>query len=280
VSPERVALSWIIVAHDSRDDLAGLLPELGRALGALRERGFQSELLVADSGSSDGSAELARRHEGVSEVLECGDVGFGAAANRAGARCRGDWLAISNADLGLPAGGLDELPGVLARAGAEVALIGPAVRRPEGCVEASTGRFPTLLRLLRGSALPAAGATPPPGPLRVDWVTGACCFVRRQAFDAVGGFDAGFFLYYEDVDLALRLRQRGLFAAYEPSVTVVHRRPHHRRPRESRIESLIERSRSTYFRRHRPAWEAVCLAGVAGVRRWYRTVRGRSLTCG
>jgi GT2 family glycosyltransferase len=56
----------------------------------------------------------------------------------------------------------------------------------------------------------------------VDWLSGACILVRRRAFDEVGGFDEGYFLYWEDADLCRRLRKRGLHVRYVPSVSAVH----------------------------------------------------------
>jgi len=93
----------------------------------------------------------------------------------------------------------------------------------------------------------------------VDWVTGACFLVRSRAFAEVGGFDPGFFLYYEDVDLARRLAAAGHRRVLEPELRVVHVRPHHGRPPEADIERVVRASRQRWFDRHRPAWEAALL---------------------
>ena len=57
----------------------------------------------------------------------------------------------------------------------------------------------------------------------VDWLSGACMLVRREAFLAAGGFDERFFLYWEDADLCRRLRNRGLHIRYVPDATAVHK---------------------------------------------------------
>lgn len=274
-----VALTWVVVCHDSRRDLGVFLPSLVRALGELDARGFGSELVIVDNASRDGSAELAARLAPRARVLRCSEnEGYGAAVNRAAAVARGAWLSFGNADLFVPRGGLDELPRVLAAAPRDVALLGPAIHDADGRLGLSAGRFPSLLTLLAGLArrchrrkyLPEARHVPGP----VDWLTGACLFARRDVFLATGGFDPGFFLYYEDVDLARRIAGGGHRTFYEPAVDVVHVRPHHGRPPQPDIEAIVRASRRRYFGKHRPAWECAVLGVLS---RLETLVRPRSL---
>ena len=62
----------------------------------------------------------------------------------------------------------------------------------------------------------------PSSPRDVDWLSGAAVWLRRSALDSVGGWDEGYFMYVEDVDLCWRLRRLGWRVAYEPSGTVTH----------------------------------------------------------
>jgi GT2 family glycosyltransferase len=59
-------------------------------------------------------------------------------------------------------------------------------------------------------------------PIEVDWVSGACLIIRRDAYIALEGFDEGFFLYWEDADLCLRARRRGWRVSYHPGAAVTH----------------------------------------------------------
>jgi len=59
-------------------------------------------------------------------------------------------------------------------------------------------------------------------PQSVDWVSGACLLVRRQAWEEVGGFDEAFFMYFEDVDLCLRIRHAGWQIMYNQRVGITH----------------------------------------------------------
>jgi GT2 family glycosyltransferase len=264
-------LAWIVVAHDSAPDLRLMLPSLRRELAALAATcGWVTDLIVADNASSDGGHAVVSECAPEATILRHRkNLGFGAAINRAAERTDSKWLAFSNADLWFPPGKLAALPDVLGGLPRDVGLVGPAVCVPGGAVEGSVGNFPTLLSLIGRRVRPANSRVWLPlqkhrsGP--VGWVTGACMIVRRDVFMDVGGFDEGFFLYYEDVDLAHRFADRGSRAVYAPSLSVVHVRPHHRRPHDAHIEPIIRHSRLTYFRRHRPAWESRCLAALNGV---------------
>lgn len=94
----------------------------------------------------------------------------------------------------------------------------------------------------------------------------------RSLFDAVGGFDEGFFMYYEDVDFCLRARQKGFPVYYLPSAEAVHVAPFAERsdaPDWLRKEVRISQMR--YFDKHRPRWEA---AAIRGLNRAYFAARG------
>jgi GT2 family glycosyltransferase len=86
------------------------------------------------------------------------------------------------------------------------------------------------------------------GPAYPEWLSGACMLVRRSAFEAVGGFDDGFFLYCEDQDLCLRLRAAGGGIRYEPSAVVSHRGGHSA-PRTS-LYAVLAQSRIRFARKH------------------------------
>jgi N-acetylglucosaminyl-diphospho-decaprenol L-rhamnosyltransferase len=114
-------------------------------------------------------------------------------------------------------------------------LVGPQLVDSAGTPQASARAFPTIGRSWRQAFV---GLVAPRGSsaLRyaqanrdlasrggeVDWVTGACFLVRRQAFIEVGGFDSSYFMYVEEVDLCWRLKQAGWRVLHEPSASVVH----------------------------------------------------------
>jgi GT2 family glycosyltransferase len=193
---------------------------LGSVLDGLREQSRPVEVVLVDNGSTDESVELARdRFPGVT-VLEMGEnLGFGAAINRAVAEHRADPVILLNNDA-VPAPrfaealldglgeGVDSVAGVLLQEQA------PELIDSAGVVADATAMG---FDYLHGEpARAAATAASPLGP------TGGAALYRRQVFEAVGGFDERIFLYYEDLDLALRIAAAGGRCRLAPEATAVH----------------------------------------------------------
>lgn len=114
----------------------------------------------------------------------------------------------------------------------EVGLVGGPLHSPDGSLQCTAFRFPTVLgelesrvrlgpvtRLLRGHRISMDEMT---APCAVDWVSGANLVVRREVLERVGTFDEGFFLYFEEVDLCRRVREAGYGVWYLPDAGVVH----------------------------------------------------------
>jgi len=177
-------------------------------------------------------------------------LGFGANHNQAFGHCTQPFYLVLNPDIRLLHG--DPLPGLIGylnTLGAAVAA--PAVRNPEGGVEDSVRRFPTplgilakLLRLGDGRYCDLGEA-----PRAVDWAAGMFLLFRSEDFRALGGFDDAFFLYYEDVDLCLRLWKAGRRVLACPQLAVVHdaRRASHRNLRYLKWHLA---SLARYFAKH------------------------------
>jgi GT2 family glycosyltransferase len=162
------------------------------------------------------------------------NVGFGAGNNRGAALASGRWLLLLNSDAYVRPGAIDELVR-FAEARPEIGVAGPRLLWPDGRLQRSCRRFPTLFRLateylyLR-KLMPRSrilngfyyGEFAHDEPWRVDWLTGACLLVRRDLFERLGGFDEAFFLYSEEVDLLYRARGLGAETWYDPAAEVVH----------------------------------------------------------
>jgi GT2 family glycosyltransferase len=186
--------------------------------------------------------------------------GFSYGCNLGAARGDAPLLLFLNPDARLDAGALDALVAAL-DADPRVALAGPRIIEDDGELAWSQRRFPRLRStfaqaLFLHRLFPRAtwtdelirdrGAYERPGS--PDWVSGACMLVRRDAYEAVGGFDERFFLYCEDTDLCKRLRDAGHTIGFEPAAEVHHVGGASSGAGETR--PIAARSRVLYARKH------------------------------
>ena len=228
----------VVVAHRSREDVVALLGDLDAA----------TPVVVVDTASGDGTAEFVRAAAAGRPVrlLELANTGYARAAN-AGIRALPPGVAhavVLNADVRLAADVPARLAAVL-EADPSLGAVGPRVRYPSGAPQASARRIPGLgtavLHGLLGWWWPGNPATrayrADPAAARadagsgaddaavvaVDWVSGCALALRRTAVEAVGGFDPGYPLFVEDVDLCDRLAAAGWRVGLAPGIEVIHR---------------------------------------------------------
>lgn len=148
--------------------------------------------------------------------------GFGANHNAVFAYADESVFGVINPDLRFTQNPFPELLKALAMP--DVGVVAPIVRAPNGEVEDNARHFPGLGDLTAKALgrsdgrVCLAGTAPQP----VDWVGGMCMLFKREAFAAVGGFDEGFYLYYEDVDICARLWRAGWRVLLAPMAEVVH----------------------------------------------------------
>lgn len=211
----------IVVTSNSARDLTQLLQ-------CTPLRAAFDDIVVVDNASTDDSRDVARR-AGVEVIARSTRRGFGAAVNLGATATTGPYFAVLNPDIRcLTKNDFAKLTDAFADP--SVAIVGPALELPSGDLQDSARRVPTPAELLlRRRVMPTLGAITKSGS--VPWVVGACMVVRREAFESVGGFDEGYALYFEDVDLCVRLRRRGWKVVFEPAVRLLH--VHHAASRKS-----------------------------------------------
>jgi N-acetylglucosaminyl-diphospho-decaprenol L-rhamnosyltransferase len=240
-------VSVIVVSWNAREHLLACLDRL-----AGQE---PHELIVVDNGSTDGTVELLSARDDL-RLLQLENPGFGA-ANNAGARlARGTYLLLLNSDCELDEGALATLAEHLDRH-PRVGIVGPMLRFPDGRLQRSMGRGPSLLtellqKTMLHRILPYGSYSP--GSYRVDraadWVTAACMMVRSDAFAAVGGFDERFFMLMEDLDLCRRVRDAGYEIDYTPRAGATHHLGGSRGAVHPAMVIEGERSARLYFAKH------------------------------
>jgi N-acetylglucosaminyl-diphospho-decaprenol L-rhamnosyltransferase len=232
----------LIVTHNSRDDLHSQL-----ACEPLRNA-FE-RLVVVDNDSTDDSAGVARAAG--AEVIGRGrNDSLAAAVNAGAARMSGEYFALLNPDVLFDSETVAES---ISRHFDDpaVGVVAPALRLPDGRLQDSARGVPTPRQLaLRRIFQHDLGAIRSDQPVDVDWVVAACLFVRRRAFEEIGGFDEGYRLYFEDVDFCVRLWSAGWAVRLDPTIVVRHE--HQASSRSVLGRPFVEHVRSAgrFFARH------------------------------
>jgi N-acetylglucosaminyl-diphospho-decaprenol L-rhamnosyltransferase len=173
--------------------------------------GVQARVTLVDNASAAEQRELLAAAElpGVRLVLSEENAGYGIAANQALAGGAAETVCVSNADV-LPAPGALAVLAEAARREPRAGMVAPAFDDDAGYHAELPGALALLGQAFAGSFMRRAVSSPAPGEtLEIGQPSGACFVMRRQAWERLGGFDEGFHLWYEDVDLAKRLREGG-----------------------------------------------------------------------
>ena len=208
-------VSAIVVSHEAARELEESLPAL---------RPQVDELLVI--ANVPGSAPL-----GIAALENERPLGFAANLNQGIARTSGDAMLAANTDAAPEPGAVAALRDFM-REHPRCGVAGPRMVYPDGRPQASRRRFPTvtgtivrrtplrkLIRLRRHYHL---GEPQPEAPVQCDWMLGGFLLLRRAMIEELGGFDEGFRLYGEDIDLQYRAMRAGWERWYVPAAVVRH----------------------------------------------------------
>ena len=217
-----VELSFCVVNTDRRALLRYCLDAIGRERATVD---FETEVLVLDNASEDGSVEAAREHPATTVVIAQAERrGTGQNDDELLRRARGRYCLLLNGDSELEPGATAALHAALAsddRAGAA----GAALVRPDGRQQPSAWRFPGpwtsfvgAVRLRPRFAVQSRGDQ----VRRVDWCPSTALLVRRAAVDEVGGVDPGFVAQGDAADLCRRLADAGWHTLYVPAARAAH----------------------------------------------------------
>ena len=265
-----VELSFCVVCTDAREHLVRGLDAVARERGALP---FATEALVLDNASRDGSAEAARGHPAVDEVIAL-ERRAGKAENDTTLlrRARGRYALLLNEDAELRPGAVAALHAAL-EAHPRAAVAGARLLSPDGTPQPCAWHFPTpatalatALALHRRLVVQSRGET----TRVVDWAQSSAMLVRREAAEEVGWLDPAFFVYSDEVDFCRRLRDAGWATLFVPSAQAVHHEGLSTGTVPERRIVEFSRNRDRYMRKHHSAAAA---AAVRALSAWTYAVR-------
>ncbi len=225
-----VEVSISLISVNSRRHLERLLPTLVPAAGLVR-----AEILLVDNRCTDGTTDFVRRNFAEVQVTRhpC-RAGYGENHNLNLRRARGQYFAIMNSDMTVEPEVFLRLRDYMNRH-ADAGIVSPRVLNDDGTIQGLNKRYPTVLDLSLRRFLPKRFRSLVQRRLDyyemrdigyeeicdVPFLSGAFMFCRTDLLRSLGGFDVGYFLYFEDVDLCRRV-QRTHRTVYYPHVSVTH----------------------------------------------------------
>jgi len=291
-----VDLSIVIVNWNTRELLRACLRSLETALAG---DGLETETIVVDNASADGSAAMVASDFPWARLIANAENRNYAAGNNQGlALAAGEFVLLLNPDTEVPPGALQALIAFL-RENPRAGAVSPALVHPDGRLQPSVRGFPTpraltgemtgLARLFPKSEWAGYRVLDPAGdtPTSVDQPMASAFLVRKAALDQVGHFDEEFPLFFNDVDLCFRLKQAGWEIYYDPRVKIVH--VGGASTRQVRPEAIrrshegLRRFYEKYYRQRLPSlvYSAIVAAiAVSGLlRAWAAGMRARSDAC-
>ncbi len=261
------AIAAIIVSYQSASTLEGCLARLRAAEGV-------AEIRVVDNGSTDATLEIVQRHASadprVRFIANPDNPGFAAANNQGVADSHSPWLAFINPDLLVERDTLAQLCQRAAAIGD--CLLGVEQVDEQGQPDAAVRRrdpdFGAMLRSPGQGARLAIPADPGQALQPVPALSGALLLMPRALFDRIGGWDAGYRLHAEDLDLCRRVRQAGGQVAIANDLQVVHVRGVSSRSRPFFVEWHKHRGLWRYFRKFEAGQRSLPVQGAVWAAIW------------
>jgi len=275
-------LSVVVVTYNSLDTII-------QCLDSISDYANESclEIILVDNCSTDGTFDsIVRKFPSIISFQNATNRGFAAANNKGLRTSKGRFLLLLNPDAFLIDEGIHDALDYIEK-NKDVAILGCKITYPNGEIQTSNNAFPNLLtEFIHTSGLARVFSNPKARKalgkhlgrilgrtineyLRVywdsdqvrsvDWVTGACMLVRREALEEVGLLDEHFFMYYEDTDWCLRMTKKGWKIVYFPDMNVVHQVGGGAKKVHPLSELERNRSRLHYYNKHTPMSHRILL---------------------
>lgn len=221
----------VIVSYRSGPQIQDLLPTVRATTVELR-------ITVANNAVGDDLSTMLSSHPSIRLQEMGGNLGYGSAVNEVMRRAApADWILVVNPDVVFRDGAIDELVRV-GESDVRIGMVGPQILTAAGEVYPSARRLPSLRtgighalfsRVWRGNPWThryLSDRELPPRQRDAGWLSGACLLIRGSVFRELGGFDEGYFMYFEDVDLGRRVGDAGYRNVYAPSAIITHSGAH------------------------------------------------------
>ena len=241
-----------------------------QCIDSLKERcTIPHEIILVDNNSDDPKARnLGKKLRGIRFVLNETNEGFSRGNNIGAAIAEGNIFLFLNNDTIAEEDFITPIKKVF-DGDRNIGIVGPRLLNGDRTLQLSAGNLPSIMNEMKDRAFSRSYEAGEPltvrraktlysVPREVKWVTGAALFIRRVLFEKLGGFDEGFFMFFEDKDLCHRARLSGAKIVYSPSGSLVHLRG---ASANSATKSIYRTSQVRYYRKHRGKLEQILLKG-------------------
>ncbi len=194
-------------------------------------KGVNLEIIVVDNNSNDeGFSNLINIYHDVIFLKKDINNGFGSGNNFASTFAKGEYLFFLNPDTYFIDNSIQILYDFI-KSNKNAGIVSPTLKNPDLTIQYSYNRFHTFVYFILEAfylhpiiikKVKKKQATKNNGPFEIDWPIGAAFLIKNNLFKEIGGFDENYFMYYEDADIALRIKKRGYRNYCVPLATVVH----------------------------------------------------------
>jgi GT2 family glycosyltransferase len=249
-----IEVTYCVVNTEQRELLLRGLDAIARERAAVP---FATEAIVLDNASRDGSADAARAHPAVDEVIALQErQGKAQSDSDLIARAHGRYALLLNEDAELLPGATAALRAAL-EADPAAAAAGARLLAPDGTPQPSAWRLPTPLTALASALALHRRLVVQSGPgdatRRVGWAQSSALLVRRAAAEQVGGLDPAFFVYSDEVDFCRRLADAGWATLFVGAAEAIHHEQLSTGGSPERRIVEFSRNRDRYMRKHHSA---------------------------
>lgn len=266
-------LSVILVNYNDRRHLEDCLLSVKQSV-----KNMDYEIIIVDNHSSDGSQEyIAGNFPEVKLISNKENRGFAQANNQALQECQGEFVLFLNTDTVIFPGALDLLLAEL-RTSPEVGAVGPALLRRNRSYQVSFGRkvnfFSELFQRIIFNSYWRAKLKLVKRRKEAGWLSAACLLSWRELLKDLGGFDLNYFLYFEDIDLCLRMKSRGWKLVYLPQAQVFHEGGATTSPRNLWSRYEYRKSQLYFYRKHNSKFSLFLLWIYLQLNFWILSAKG------
>lgn len=259
-------LSIVIVNYLQKDLLLKCIASLHKSL----QKG-KFEVIVINNSKEEDISQIYELFPGVL-IIQNENTGFSKANNLAVKHSKGDYLLFLNADTEILADFTNDLIDKFKNI--KYGAVGLKLKFGNGSFQNSFGLFPSILNeytnrkieisFRRKDETVTSKREKEYSEIKeVDWVTGAALFIKKAVFEEAGGFDERFFLYYEDIDLCLRLHQAGYRNYYYPFTDIIHHKGENTRSSFADESKKIQNtSQLLYYKLHKGLLQNLLLKSI------------------